>query len=486
MPLFLGLDLGTTLATALVVDEQGREVARHAVPLLTRTPRPGCVEQDPLQLVAALEAAAAPLLASHHVTAAGLDNQGESFLLWDASTGAPLTPNIVWQDQRGTDVCLDLATQVDRAWVAQRTGLTLDTYFSAPKLAALLRADASLRAAARAGRVRFGTTDTWLLHHLTGGRLHITDASTASRTLLFNLHTQRWDEDLLALFNVPRAMLPTVVDSGGDLGTLPLAGHHVPLRAMLVDQAAALLGHGCFQPGDAKCTFGTGSFLLVNTGSVPRASSHGMLTTVAWRLQDHVTYALDGGVFCTGAAVAWLAEKLGVTPSVEASAEQARRSCDPEVVVVPAFTGLGAPRWDTHARGAMFGLSLASTADDVVRATLDGIACLVGEVATAMQQDAGAFTSLRVDGGPTRNGYLMQVLASVLNLPVHVSAHPESTALGAARLAQHIATQVPLSELGPQAAAFSVVDPSPDRGPTRALLHRWDAALRGLAAFHSA
>jgi glycerol kinase len=486
MALFLGLDLGTTLATALLLDEDGREVRRHSVAVPTRTPQPGCVEQDPHALVAAMEEAAAPLLDGHDVTAVGLANQGESFVLWDAVTGEALTPNIVWQDQRGAPLCRRLESTVDAAWLARRTGLRLDTYFSAPKLATLLASDAALRQHARAGRVRFGTTDSWFIHRCTGGKVHVTDVSTASRTLLFDVTRLRWDPDLLALFDVPAAMLPAVLPSGGDPVQLRLCGRTLPLRAMLVDQAAALLGQGCVSPGDAKCTFGTGSFLLMNTGETPRWSAHGLLTTIAWQLGDAVTWALDGGVLCSGAAVQWLHEKLGVIPSVASSGARAAVSTDPGVVVVPALTGLGAPRWRTDARGAVFGLSLSSNADDITRATLDGIACLVSDVVDAMRRDGGPIPVLRVDGGPTHNVYLMQVLADVLDVPVHVAARRESTAVGAALLAQHVATRVPLADLVARLEPAGVVHPRADGTGARALRTRWEAALTGLAAFHDA
>ncbi|MDZ7379054.1 MAG: FGGY family carbohydrate kinase, partial [candidate division KSB1 bacterium] len=390
MAFLLGIDQGTTQTTAVVIDDRGNLLAQRSAQLPVHFPRPGWVEQDPWEILRTVRETAAPLIETYPIAAVGLDNQGETFLLWDAKTGRPLTPAIVWQDKRGESVCQLLRQNVDEEWISGKTGLLLDSYFSAPKLRYVLDNDPVLQEAARQGRLCFGTTDSWVLWHLSGGRLHITDPSTASRTLLFDIQRLDWDEELLELFNVPRAILPQVRPSAGWVGEVEFGiGKALPLYALLVDQQAALFGQACFAPGDMKCTFGTGSFLLMNIGSEPRLSSHALLTTVAWQISGRTVFALDGGIFVTGAAVQWLAENLHLLPDVAASAEIARQSDDLAVTFVPALAGLAAPHWQTQVRGAIFGLSRATTPADIVRATLDGIACRVYEVVKAMEQDAG-------------------------------------------------------------------------------------------------
>ncbi|MEP7359184.1 MAG: FGGY family carbohydrate kinase, partial [Anaerolineales bacterium] len=449
----LGIDQGTTTTTAVVVDEGGQVVASRSVPVAARFPRPGWVEQDPWEILAAVKAAALPLIEAFPIEAVGLDNQGETFLLWDRRDGQPLTPAIVWQDQRAAAWCDGQRSKIDPDWLRRKTGLRLDSYFSAPKLRYVLDHDPALQTAAQAGWLRFGTTDTWVLWHLSHGRLHLTDASTASRTLLFNIQSLAWDDELLALFDVPRSLLPEVVPAAGLAGELDFGtGRPLPLHALLVDQQAALFGQACFQPGDMKCTFGTGSFLLMNVGPKPALSQGALLTTVAWQLPGETAYALDGGIFVTGAAVQWLADSLHLLPDVMSSAQLAAESTDTEVVCIPALAGLAAPYWQADVRGALFGLSRATTPADIVRATLDGIACRVAEVVQAMQRDGGwgegaAPASLKVDGGPTQNGYLMQRVADLTGLEVQVAAAREATAIGIANLAAHSAWGVSLPEL---------------------------------------
>jgi glycerol kinase len=409
MAYLLGIDQGTTQTTAVVLEESGKLVAIRSVRLSINFPRPGWVEQDPWEILRSVHDAVVPLVETYRpIHAVGFDNQGETFLLWDSFSGQPLTPAIVWQDKRGVPVCVDLAGKIDVGWLRRKTGLLLDSYFSAPKLRFQLANDPSLREAARNGRLRFGTVESWVLWNLSQGHLHVTDPSTASRTLLFDINRLDWDDELLHLFEVPRAILPEIRPSAGYVGEIDFGiGHTLPLYALLVDQQAALFGQACFASGDMKCSFGTGSFLLMNIGQTPRLSNHGLLTTVAWQLSDCTTYALDGGVFVTGAAVQWLVESLELLPDVASSAQIAPQSTDREVIFVPALSGLGAPHWRPEVRGAFFGLSRASTAADLVRATLEGIACRVYEVVKAMEQDAGhAIPLLKVDGGPSGNRYL--------------------------------------------------------------------------------
>jgi glycerol kinase len=484
---FLGIDQGTTQTTAVILDEESNLVDQRSVPVPISFPQPGWVEQDPWEILQSVREAVLPLLQTYPVAAVGLDNQGETFLLWDRQTGQPLTPAIVWQDKRGVSICETLAKQIDEEELRQRTGLLLDSYFSAPKLAYVLQHTPSFQEAARAGRLLFGTIDTWVIWNLSGGRLHVTDPSTASRTLLFNIHRLEWDEALLDLFGVPRGILPEVRPSAGYVGELDFGtGKTYPLWALLVDQQAALFGQACFAPGDAKCTFGTGSFLLMNIGPMPRLSRHGLLTTIAWQLPTGVSYALDGGVFVTGAAVQWLVESLRLIPDPAASAQAAQQSQDHGVIFVPALAGLGPPHWRPEVRGALFGLSRATRGEDIVRATLEGIAFQVYEVVRAMEQDAGySLSHLKVDGGPTANHYLMQFLSDLLGKEIRVAAAREATAIGIAQLAAHIVLGLPLEELAARWRAEAVYVPRMPEDERRAYLERWERAIAAVKIFHS-
>lgn len=487
MPYLLGLDQGTTQTTAVVVDsDTGALVEKNSVGLPARFPQPGWVEQDPYDIVRTVREATAPLIEKYDLAAVGFDNQGETFLLWDAATGEPLTPAIVWQDKRGVSVCEAITQHINHDSLRHTTGLLLDSYFSAPKLRYALEHDPALREAVNTGRARFGTTETWVIWKLTQGQRHVTDSSTASRTLLFDINRFDWDDDLLALFGANRAILPTVVPSAGYVGDLDFGtGKPVPLHALLVDQQAALFGQACFQPGEMKCSFGTGSFLLMNIGREMKLSNHGLLTTLAWRFGEHMAYALDGGIFVTGAAVQWISESLRLIPDVAVSAEAALHSTDLEVVFVPALQGLAAPHWLPDARGALFGLSRGTTPADIARATLEGIACRVYEVVAAMAQDAGRTpTHLKVDGGPAGNPYLMQAIADLLNLEVRVAAAREATAIGIANLAGHSALGLPLTELAQRWEAEAVYMPKINASERSQRLERWHRALAAVKHFH--
>ncbi|HLA07689.1 MAG TPA: glycerol kinase GlpK, partial [Anaerolineales bacterium] len=428
----LGIDQGTTQTTAVIVNEHGELIEKNSAQLPARFPQAGWVEQDPLNIVGTVKEACAPLLDKYDIAAVGFDNQGETFIVWDKNTGEPVTPAIVWQDTRGQPVCDALASSVDPNRLRQKTGLLLESYFSAPKLKWVFENHPDIRKRAHEGKLLFGTTEAWVIWSLTGGKLHVTDPSTASRTLLFDMNRFEWDDDLLTLFDVPHSMLPQVKPSAGYIGDIDFGnGKPLPLHALLVDQQAALFGQACFKPGEMKCSFGTGSFLLMNIGDKPRLSNNGLLTTVGWNFDGHTAYAFDGGIFVTGSAVQWLRDNLKAIPDSPSSHDAAKRSTDLGVVVVPALQGLAAPHWRTDVRGAMFGLNRSTTSDDIVRATLDGIACRVYEVVMAMSQDAGqAPPHLKVDGGPSGNPYLMQMIADLLNLEVLVSAALEATAMG--------------------------------------------------------
>src|SRR5215207_8362589 len=486
MKYLLGIDQGTTQTTAVIVNELGELVEKNSAQLPARFPQPGWVEQDPLDIVRSVKDACAPLLDKYEIAAVGFDNQGETFVLWDQETGEPVTPAIVWQDTRGESVCRELAPGVDQNGLRQKTGLLLDSYFSAPKLKWVFENNPDIREKAHAGKLKFGTTETWVIWTLTSGKYHVTDPSTASRTLLFDMNCFEWDDELLALFDVPRSLLPEVKPSAGWIGDIDFGnGKPLPLHALLVDQQAALFGQACFNAGEMKCSFGTGSFLLMNIGDQPRLSDHGLLTTVGWNFEGHTAYAFDGGIFVTGSAVQWLRDNLKVIPDAASSHDAATQSTDLGVVVIPALQGLAAPHWRTDVRGAMFGLNRSTSSDDIVRATLDGIACRVYEVVTAMSQDAGqAPPHLKVDGGPSGNPYLMQMIADLLNLEVHVSAALEATAIGIANLAGVSAMGTSLDELSNNWKAEVIYTPNIKEEDRARKLSQWNTALKAVKAFH--
>ena len=488
MKYLLGIDQGTTQTTAVILNQHGDMIEKNSAQLPAHFPQAGWVEQDPLNIVRSVKEACAPLLdGTYDIAAVGFDNQGETFILWDKDTRAPVTPAIVWQDTRGQSVCDALASRVDLDLLRQKTGLLLDSYFSAPKLKWVFENYPELRKQAHAGKLLFGTTETWVIWSLTQGKLHVTDPSTASRTLLFDMNRFEWDDDQLTLFDVPRSMMAEVKASAGYVGDVDFGGtgKPLPLHAMLVDQQAALFGQACFNAGEMKCSFGTGSFLLMNIGDKPRLSNHGMLTTVGWNFDRHTAYAFDGGIFVTGSAVQWLRDNLKAIPDSQSSNDAANRSTDVGVVVVPALQGLAAPHWRTDVRGAMFGLNRSTTSDDIVRATLDGIACRVYEVVTAMSQDAGqAPPHLKVDGGPSGNPYLMQMIADLLNLEVRVSAALEATAIGIANLAGVSALGTSLEDLSMNWKAETCYSPTMNAEKRERKLAQWNRAVAAVKSFH--
>jgi glycerol kinase len=441
----LALDQGTSGSTALVVDGEGRVRARGYAELAQRYPEPGWVEHDPEEIWATTVAAARSALASagasgRDVAAVGITNQRETTIVWDRATGRPIHHAIVWQCRRTAARCDALRAQGLEPAVRQRTGLVLDAYFSGTKIAWLLDTVPGARRRAEDGALAFGTVDAWLVWKLTGGRVHATDVTNASRTLCLNLDTVDWDDDLLKALGVPRAMLPRLVPSSGivaetaDLGWLP-AG--VPIAGIAGDQHAALFGQACYARGSAKNTYGTGCFALLNTGPVPVRSQAGLLTTLAWKIGDVTTYALEGSVFIAGAAIQWLRDGLGlIAHAAESEALAASVPDTGGVFFVPAFVGLGAPYWDMYARGTIVGLTRGTTRAHLVRAALEAIAYQSRDVLEAMAADAGvAVDALRVDGGATANDFLCQFQADVMGVPVLRPAVIETTALGAAYLA---------------------------------------------------
>lgn len=440
----LAIDQGTTSTRALLFDREARPVARAQRELKQIFPRPGWVEHDPEEIFEATVAVCREVLAGRgtgggDLAAIGVTNQRETTILWERASGRAIHNAIVWQDRRTADVCERLAAEGHGDAVEEKTGLVIDPYFSATKVAWLLDNVAGARGAAERGEIAFGTVDSYLLWRLTGGRRHVTDSTNASRTLLFDIHRQRWDDDLLDLFRVPRVVLPEVLDCSAEFGTAEpdLLGAAVPITGVAGDQQAALIGQACLRPGMMKSTYGTGCFALLNTGSQAVKSKNRLLTTVAYRLDGRTTYALEGSIFIAGAALQWLRDGLKLIAHARES-EKLAAQADPDqaVYLVPAFTGLGAPYWDARARGAILGLTRATGVPEIVRAALEAVCYQTRDLMAAMAADgAEPPTTLRVDGGMVVNDWTMQFLADILGLPVERPRVTETTALGAALLA---------------------------------------------------
>jgi glycerol kinase len=450
-------------------------------------PDTGWVEHDPEEIAAsqiavALEALSQARAKPGDIAAIGITNQRETTILWDRATGKPVYNAIVWQDRRTASFCQELKAQGHETLIQQRTGLLIDAYFSASKISWILEHVPNARPLAEAGRLTFGTVDTWLVWKLTGGRVHVTDASNASRTMLFNLHSGRWDNDLLDLFRIPASLLPAVRSSSEVYAEVSaVAGlNGIPIAGIAGDQQAALFGQRCTSPGLTKNTYGTGCFMLQSTGNRAVASTHRLLTTVAWRIGDKMDYALEGSVFVGGAVVQWLRDGLGIirtSSEVEALANSVPDNGG--VYFVPAFVGLGAPHWDSYARGAIFGLTRGSTAGHVARAGLESIAYQVADLMDAVETDAGApLKELRVDGGASANNSLMQFQSNILGVPVVRPSITESTALGAAFLAGLAVgswkDMQTISDLPREERRF---EPRLPRSQAEAMRQRWNEAI---------
>jgi glycerol kinase len=442
MAFVLALDQGTTSSRAIVFDEFGavRAIAQREFRQIF--PQPGWVEHDPTEIWATQsgvmhEALAKADLSARDIAAIGITNQRETTVLWERASGRAIANAIVWQDRRTAPLCDALRAQGKSEMIAATTGLVLDAYFSGTKLKWLLDNVPGARARAARGELAFGTIDTWLAWHLSGGSAHVTDASNASRTLLYDIHAGQWSDAMLELFDVPRSVLPRVVPSSGVAAHARLGDVDVPIAGIAGDQQAALFGQACLSPGLAKNTYGTGCFLLMNTGNRAVASRNNLITTVAWQREGRIDYALEGSVFIGGAVVQWLRDGLKLIRT--ASEVEALAASVPDnggVYFVPAFAGLGAPHWDAYARGAVFGLTRGATGAHLARAALESIAYQSAEVLDAMQKDGGiTLTELRVDGGATANALLMQFQADLLGVPVVRPKIMETTALGAAYLA---------------------------------------------------
>jgi glycerol kinase len=486
VPLTLALDQGTTSSRSIVFDEGGKLLAVGQQEFKQHFPAAGLVEHDAkeiwaTQMATAVAALSRAALRPKDVAALGITNQRETTVLWDRKTGEPLHRAIVWQDRRTADVCAKLRKDGAEDMVRERTGLVLDPYFSGTKLAWLLDHVDGARARAERGELAFGTIDSWLVYKLTDGQLHLTDPSNASRTLLFNIQTQAWDDELLRMLRVPRSVLPEVRASSEVYGEAKAAGlAGVPIAGIAGDQQAALFGQLCTEPGLTKNTYGTGCFMLQNTGTSAPVSRHKLLTTVAWRRDGKAEYALEGSVFIGGAVVQWLRDGLGI---IKSSAEvEALAASVPDsggVYLVPAFAGLGAPHWDAYARGAMVGLTRGTSAGHVARAAVESIAYQVADLAQAMQADAGTpLSELRVDGGAARNDMLLQFQADLMGVAVARPEVTETTALGAAYLAG-LAARVwkDTAEIARQRKVDRVFEPRMSRDRAQALRARWARAV---------
>jgi len=441
----LAIDQGTTGSTALLFDDEGQVVSTAYREVQQIYPNPGWVEQDAKELyrsslTVAQEALQKAGITVSQVKVVGITNQRETTIVWDRHTGEPVNNAIVWQCRRTAPMCEELKQKGMSQSIREKTGLIIDAYFSATKLRWILDNVPQGQYRAQQGDLLFGTVDSWLIWNLTGGSIHITDYSNACRTMLFNIHTLQWDRELLDALDIPEVVLPQVMPSSqlyGETAVGLLGNSTVPLGALAGDQQAALFGQACYTPGMAKNTYGTGSFILLNTGSRPVPSEKGLVTTLAWKIADEVNYAMEGSIFITGAAVQWLRDGLGLI--VDAADSEALASSVPDssgVYFVPAFVGLGAPYWDMYARGTIVGLTRGTSREHLVRATLEAIAYQARDVVEAMGTEADLqIPLLRVDGGGTANAFLMQFQADILGIPIQVAAVVETTALGAAYLA---------------------------------------------------
>jgi len=441
----LAIDQGTTSSRAIVFDAHLNVVGVGQQEFPQHFPRSGWVEHDPDDIWrTVLESCRFALsragVAPRDLDGIGITNQRETTLVWERGSGRPVHRAIVWQDRRTADACDRLKAAGHEPLISRKTGLLIDPYFSGTKIAAILDATPGARAQAERGELAFGTVDSFLIWRLTGGRTHITDATNASRSMLFDIHKGAWDEELLAMFGVPKAILPRVTDSSGELGVTDaeVFGAAVPIRGIAGDQQAAMVGQACFEPGMMKSTYGTGCFALLNTGAEAVASRNRLLTTIAYQLNGKRVYALEGAIFVAGAAVQWLRDGLGIVPSVDQSGPLAAEA-DPhqDVILVPAFVGLGAPHWDPNARGALFGITRATGPKELARAALESVCYQTADLIDAMRADWGAEakTVLRVDGGMVASDWTMQRLADLLAAPVDRPRVLETTAVGAAYLA---------------------------------------------------
>ena len=483
----LAIDQGTSSSRTVIYDHAARVVASEQQEFPQLYPKPGWVEHDPEAIWSSVTAVTRGALdkagaGAADVSAIGITNQRETTIIWDRDTGEPVYNAIVWQDRRTAAYCQSLQADGVEATVSEKTGLRLDPYFSGTKVAWILDNVDGVRERAAAGRLAFGTVDSFLLWRLTGGRVHATDATNASRTLLFNIHTQEWDDTLLEIFGIPRELLPDVLDCAADFGVASDAclGGDVPICGIAGDQQAALIGQAGFEPGMTKSTYGTGCFVVANTGNKVLQSANHLLTTVGMRIGGDVTYALEGSVFVAGSAMQWLRDELRIIESApESEAIAARTGIVEDVCVVPAFAGLGAPYWDPDARGAILGLTRGSGRDEIVTATLQSVAFQTCDLIDAMADDGMRPSVIRVDGGMVANDWFLQFLADVLDIPVERPDNVESTVLGAAYLAGYQAGIVTSpSDIGNLWRRDALFEPRMQAAQRARLLEGWQDAVR--------
>ncbi|MCB2408473.1 glycerol kinase GlpK [Hymenobacter lucidus] len=489
----LALDQGTTSSRAILFNRKGRIVARAQKEFTQIFPRPGWVEHDPLEIwsTQAGVAAEATVKAGQNgksIAAIGITNQRETVVVWNRKTGKPVYNAIVWQDRRTAQYCDELRAAGHEELIRAKTGLLLDAYFSASKVKWILDNVKGARKKAEAGQLAFGTIDSWLIWNFTQGELHVTDVTNASRTMLLNIHTLQWDDELLRLFDIPRSMLPEVRQSSEVYGTTKttIFASKVPIAGIAGDQQAALFGQQCTTPGMVKNTYGTGCFMLMNTGPEPKASRNNLLTTVAWQFNGQVQYALEGSIFMAGAVVQWLRDNLGIIKTSAEVEKLAQQVISTEgVYFVPAFAGLGAPYWDPYARGVIFGMSRATTAAHIARAAVESIAFQTMDVLKAMEADSGLhIAELRVDGGASANDLLMQFQADVLHTKVTRPRITETTALGAAYLAGlavgYWSSEEEIKALNQADTSFT---PKASRKGIAEGIENWQRAVRALQAW---
>ena len=483
----LAIDQGTSSSRAIVFNRQGESLAVAQKEFTQHFPQSGWVEHDPQEIWSSEAAVISEVMAGmgisgQDIAAVGITNQRETTILWDAETGEPVYNAIVWQDRRTAEYCDRLKADGLTETIRQKTGLIIDAYFSATKIKWMLDHVPGARQRAEQGRLRFGTVDTWLVWQLTGGRLHITDATNASRTMLFNIHTLQWDEELLRLFDIPRSLMPEVRSCSEVYGhtEATLFGQPVPIGGIAGDQQAALFGQLCTEPGSVKNTYGTGCFLLMNSGEKPITSANNLLTTIALSLGGRVTYALEGSIFVGGSVVQWLRDGLGIIRSSgEVEALAASVPDTGGVYFVPALTGMGAPYWDQYARGSITGISRGTTAAHIARAALEGIAFQTLDIVEAMQRDAGIpLRELKVDGGASRNNLMMQFQADILDTTVIRPRNPETTALGATYLAGlAVGYWDSVETIRQQWIVDSTFTPTPDRQRVEQAVKGWRVAV---------
>jgi len=488
----LALDQGTTSSRAIIFDHNGLPVATAQKEFTQFYPKPGWVEHDPdeiwsTQAGVALEAITKAGLESGNIAGIGITNQRETTVVWNRKTGKPVYNAIVWQDRRTADFCDQLKKDGQSSKILKKTGLIIDAYFSATKVSWILDNVKDARRLAEDGQLAFGTIDSWLIWNLTRGQLHITDVSNASRTMLFNIHTLKWDEELLRIFNIPSAMLAEVRSSSEVYGkTVSLFADSIPVAGIAGDQQAALFGQMCIEPGMVKNTYGTGCFMVMNIGSKPIESKSKLLTTIAWRIGNETQYALEGSIFIAGAVVQWLRDGLGIIKNSADVEKLAAKVKDSEgVYFVPAFAGLGAPHWNQHARGTLVGITRGSTSAHIARAALDSIAFQTLEVLLAMQKDSGIdIRELRVDGGATVNNQLMQFQSDLLQAKVVRPKITETTALGAAYLAGLAVNYWSnIDEIRQQWQMDRIFSPQIEENETRSLIKGWHRAVNAAKAW---